>query len=193
MRRRLIFFSTPISSPLVVSIITVELDRTAGGISFILKALFGERKKKLWAENIRHGEQVDSPGGFAPHRYSIKKDSCRRKVTKGWEKCSMRSARTIGFVTDRDNNRLDLLHLYMSMPSSGQVTWNVSLFPTFPHCYCAFHPRLPQRCQNPIWHHRGLPSTTDCVEQQKVNVGYNWIIIIIISPNQNKSYFCKTL
>lgn len=77
------FLSPPLHAPLVVSIITVELDETAGGISFVLKAMFEE--KKSWAENIRYGRlrAGESSRAEATLRAFIplKKDSRGRKVT----------------------------------------------------------------------------------------------------------------
>lgn len=77
------FFFRRSTPPPVVSIITVELDETAGGISFVLKAMFEE--KKLWAENIRYGRLRAGESSRAEATLSafipLKKDSRGRKVT----------------------------------------------------------------------------------------------------------------
>lgn len=54
------FFYPPISSPLVVSIITVELGGMVGGISFRIKAPFEEREKKVagWKYTTRRASRA---------------------------------------------------------------------------------------------------------------------------------------
>lgn len=115
------FFPPRSTPPFVVSIITVELDETAGGISFVRCSKKKNRGLKIYDTAVRG--RASRVVRRLRSAHSIEKRFTWEKghMRMGEKRDGVRSARINVFAADGDINRLDFLLIHMPLPPSSRV------------------------------------------------------------------------